>query len=97
MIGTKWVFKNKMNEQGEFVRNKAILVCKSYSQQKGIDYEQTYALVARRIFLSYAMNKKSKVYKMDVVSPNFESPLKLFSSFLNLKPHVNKFLVFCSF
>ena len=34
LIGTKWVFKNKMNEQGEVIRNKARLVCKGYSQQK---------------------------------------------------------------
>ena len=56
VIGTKWVFKNKMNEQGEVVRNKAKLVCKGYSQKEGIDYEETYALVARmeavRMFLA---------------------------------------------
>jgi vacuolar-type H+-ATPase catalytic subunit A/Vma1 len=66
VIGTKWVFKNKMNEQGEVVRNKARLVCKSYSQQEGIDYEETYALVARIeaiiLFLAYATQKKFKVY-----------------------------------
>ena len=39
IIGTKWVFKNKMNEQGKVVRNKARLVCKGYSQQENIDYE----------------------------------------------------------
>ena len=47
VIGTKWVFMNKMNEQGEVVRNKARLVCKGYSQQEGIDYEETYAPMAR--------------------------------------------------
>ena len=45
VIGTKWVFRNTMNEKGEFVRNKEIL--KGYSQQEGIDYDETYALVAR--------------------------------------------------
>ena len=58
VIGTKWVFRNKMNEQGEVVRNQARLVCKGYSHQEGIDYEETYALVARmeavRMFLAYA-------------------------------------------
>ena len=57
VIGTKWVFRNKMNEQGEVVRNKARLVCKGYSQQDGIDYEETYAPIARmevvRMFLAY--------------------------------------------
>ena len=60
MIGTKWVFKRKMNEQGEVIRNKAILVCKGYSQQEGIDYEEIYSLVARievvTMFLAYATN-----------------------------------------
>ena len=72
VIGTKWVFRNKMNEQGEVVRNKAKLVCKGYSQQEGIDYEETYAPIARmgvvKIFLAYATNKNFKVYKMDVKS-----------------------------
>ena len=58
VVGTKWIFRNKMNEQGEVVRYKARLVCKGYSQQEGIDYEETFALVARieaiRMFLAYA-------------------------------------------
>ena len=58
VIGTKWVFRNKMNEQGEVVRNKARLVCKGYSQKEGIDYDETYAPMARietvRLFLTYA-------------------------------------------
>ena len=66
VIGTKWVFRDKMNEQGEVVRNKEILVCKGYSQQEGIDYDETYAPVARikvaRLFLAYAAHKKFKVY-----------------------------------
>ena len=61
-----------MNEQGEVVRNKARLVCKGYSQQEGIDYEETYALVvtmeAVRMILAYAVNKKFKVYHMYVKS-----------------------------
>ena len=38
IIGTKWVFRNKLNEQGEVTRNKARLVAQGYSQQEGIDY-----------------------------------------------------------
>ena len=54
------------------VRNKAKLVCKGYSQQEEIDFEEIYALVARmeviRMFLAYAANKKFKVYQMDFKS-----------------------------
>ena len=39
VIGTKWIFKNKLNENGDVVRNKATLVCKWYAQQEGIDFE----------------------------------------------------------
>ena len=47
IIGTKWIFKNKMDEHSNIVRNKARLVAQGYSQEKGIDYEETYAPVAR--------------------------------------------------
>ncbi|GLJ26041.1 hypothetical protein SUGI_0499460 [Cryptomeria japonica] len=72
VIGNKWVFKNKLNEVSEVVRNKARLVCKGYSQKEGIDYEETFALVARleaiRLFLAYVTYKDFKVYQMDVKS-----------------------------
>ena len=47
IIGTKWVFRNKLNEQGEVVRKKARLVAQGYNQQEGIDYTEIFALVAR--------------------------------------------------
>ena len=72
IIGTKWVFRNKLNEQGEVVRNKARLVAQGYSQQEGIDYTETFALVARyeaiRLLLSYAVNHGIILYQMDVNS-----------------------------
>ena len=59
-----------MNEQGKVVRNKSRLVCKDYSQKKGIDYDEMYALVYRieaiRLFLAYVAQKKFKLYQMDI-------------------------------
>jgi hypothetical protein len=72
IIGSKWIFKNKLNEQGQVVRNKARLVCKGYAQIEGLDFDETFAPVARleaiRIFLAYACHKRFKVYQMDVKS-----------------------------
>ena len=47
VIGTKWVFRNKLNEDGEVSRNKARLVCKGYSQEEGIYYGEKFSHVAR--------------------------------------------------
>jgi len=72
IIGTKWVFRNKLNEQGEVIRDKARLVAQGYSQQEGIDYTETFALVARleaiMLLLSYAVNHVIILYQMDVKS-----------------------------
>ena len=46
VIGTKWVFRNKLNEDGEVCINKEKLVCKRYSQEEGIEYGEKFALVA---------------------------------------------------
>ena len=70
IVGTRWVYKNKLDEYGAVIRNKARLVAKGYSQLEGIDYDETYATVARmdgiRIFLTYAAHKNIKVHQMDV-------------------------------
>ena len=72
IIGTKWVFRNKLDEHGIIIRNKARLVAKGYNQEEGIDYEETYAPVARleaiRMLLAYASIMNFKLYQMDVKS-----------------------------
>ncbi|WVZ90118.1 hypothetical protein U9M48_036448, partial [Paspalum notatum var. saurae] len=71
-IGTKWVFKNKQGEDGMVVRNKARLVAQGFCQKEGIDYEETFAPVARleaiRILLSFAASKGFKLQQIDVKS-----------------------------
>jgi hypothetical protein len=47
MIGTKWVFRNKQDENGVVIRNKARLVAQGFTQVEGLNFEETYALVAR--------------------------------------------------
>ncbi|GJZ26433.1 retrovirus-related pol polyprotein from transposon TNT 1-94 [Tanacetum coccineum] len=72
IIGTKWVFKNKLDENGVVSRNKARLVAQGYNQQEGIDFDETYAPVARlesiRILLAYACAHDFKLFQMDVKS-----------------------------
>ncbi|GJX38664.1 hypothetical protein Tco_0251967 [Tanacetum coccineum] len=71
-IGTKWVLKNKKDERGIVIRNKARLVAQGYTQEEGIDYEEVFAPVARieaiRLFLAYASYMGFTVYQMDVKS-----------------------------
>ncbi|GJY84006.1 retrovirus-related pol polyprotein from transposon TNT 1-94 [Tanacetum coccineum] len=69
---TKWVFRNKLEENGIVSRNNARLVDQGYNQQEGIDYDETYAPVARlesiRILLAYACALDFKLFQMDVKS-----------------------------
>jgi len=51
VVGAKWIFINKMDEQGIVVRNKARLMAKGYSQQKGTNYIETHALVSKTLRL----------------------------------------------
>jgi hypothetical protein len=70
VIGSKWVFKNKMNEKGQVVRNKSRLVRKGYAQVEGQDFDENFSPVTRleaiRMFLAYSCHKNFKVYQMDV-------------------------------
>nr|GEU49541.1 retrovirus-related Pol polyprotein from transposon TNT 1-94 [Tanacetum cinerariifolium] len=72
IIETKWVFRNKLDENDVVSRNKARLVAQGYNQQEGIDYNETYAPVARlesiSIFLAYACALDFKLFQMDVKS-----------------------------
>jgi hypothetical protein len=66
VIGTKWGFKNKQGEDGEIMRNKALLVAQGFSQVEGLDLGENFASVARieviRILLAFATSKGFKLY-----------------------------------
>nr|GEV42950.1 ribonuclease H-like domain-containing protein [Tanacetum cinerariifolium] len=72
IIETKWVFRNKLEENGVISRNMARLVAQGYNQQEGIDNDETYTSVARlesiRILLAYAYALDFKLFQMDVKS-----------------------------
>nr|GEU61832.1 reverse transcriptase domain-containing protein [Tanacetum cinerariifolium] len=71
-IGTKWVYRNKKDERGVVVRNKARLVAQGHRQEERIDYDEVFAFVARieaiRIFLAFASYIGFIVYQVDVKS-----------------------------
>ena len=70
IIDTKWIFRNKTDEDGNVIRNKARLVAQGYLQMEGVNYDETFAPVARmksiRILLALACHLKFKLYQMDV-------------------------------
>ncbi|GJY93767.1 putative ribonuclease H-like domain-containing protein [Tanacetum coccineum] len=72
VIGTRWVYRNKKDERGVVVRNKARLVAQGHRQEEGIDYDEVFAPVARleaiRLFLAFASYMGFIVYQMDVKS-----------------------------
>ncbi|GJW37727.1 retrovirus-related pol polyprotein from transposon TNT 1-94 [Tanacetum coccineum] len=94
IIGTKWVYRNKLNENGIVTRNKARLVAQGYNQQEGIDYDETYAPVARlksiRILLAYACTLNFNFFQMDIKSG-------FLNGFINEKVYVAQPLGFINF
>ncbi|GJX19612.1 retrovirus-related pol polyprotein from transposon TNT 1-94 [Tanacetum coccineum] len=80
IIKLKWLWKNKKDEDQTVIRNKARLVAKGYAQEEGIDFEESFAPVARleavRIFVAYAAHKSFLIYQMDVKTAFLNGPLK---------------------
>ncbi|GJS38660.1 putative ribonuclease H-like domain-containing protein [Tanacetum coccineum] len=76
----KWLFKNKHDEENTIIQNKTRLVVRGYHQEKGIDFEESSAIVARmeaiRIFLAYAAHKSFTVFQMDVKTALLHASLK---------------------
>ncbi|GJW06969.1 retrovirus-related pol polyprotein from transposon TNT 1-94 [Tanacetum coccineum] len=80
VIKLKWLWKNKKDEDQTVIRNKARLVAKGYAQEEGIDFEESFAPVARleavRIFVAYAAHKVFPIYQMDMKTAFLNGPLK---------------------
>ncbi|GKE96244.1 retrovirus-related pol polyprotein from transposon TNT 1-94, partial [Tanacetum coccineum] len=80
VIKLKWLWKNNKDEEQTVIRNKARLVAKGYAQEKDIDFEESFAPVARleavRIFVAYATHKSFPIYQMDVKMTFINGPLK---------------------
>jgi hypothetical protein len=79
-VGTKWILHNKQDEHEVVTKNKARLMAKGYSQVEGLDFDETFALVARfesiRILLAYATHHNFKLYQMDVKSAFLNGSIK---------------------
>ncbi|GJR67815.1 integrase, catalytic region, zinc finger, CCHC-type containing protein [Tanacetum coccineum] len=79
-IKVKWLWKNKTDAENTVIRNKSCLIAKGYSQQEGIDFDESFAPVARleavRMFMAYAAHKNFTIYQMDVKTAFLNGPLK---------------------
>ncbi|GKD12814.1 retrovirus-related pol polyprotein from transposon TNT 1-94 [Tanacetum coccineum] len=80
VIKLKWLCKNKNDEDQTVIRNKARLLAKGYAQEKGSNFEESFAPVARlevvRIFVAYVAHKYFLIYHMDVKTTFLNGPLK---------------------
>ena len=72
VIGVKWIFKTKLNPDGTICKHKSRLVVKGYAQQYGVDYQETFALVARydtiKLILAFASHRYWQIHQVDVKS-----------------------------
>ncbi|GJR52431.1 retrovirus-related pol polyprotein from transposon TNT 1-94 [Tanacetum coccineum] len=89
VISLKWIYKVKLDELGGILKNKARLVARGYRQEEGIDFEESFAPVARleaiRIFLAFAAHMNMVIYQMDVKTAFLNAPrawYDMLSSFL---------------
>ncbi|GJT92210.1 retrovirus-related pol polyprotein from transposon TNT 1-94 [Tanacetum coccineum] len=80
IIALKWIYKVKLDEYGDVLKNKAWLVAKGYRQEEGIDFEESFAPIARieaiRIFIVNATSKNIIIYQMDVKTAFLNGELK---------------------
>ncbi|GJU57209.1 retrovirus-related pol polyprotein from transposon TNT 1-94 [Tanacetum coccineum] len=80
IITLKWIYKVKLDEYGDVLKNKARLVAKGYRQEEGIDFEESFALVARieaiRIFIANVASKNMTIYQIDVKTTFLNGELK---------------------
>ncbi|GJZ03649.1 copia protein [Tanacetum coccineum] len=80
IIALKWIYKVKLDEYGDVLKNKARLVAKGYRQEEGIDFEESFAPVARieaiRILIANATSKNMTIYQMDVKTTFLNGELK---------------------
>nr|GEW61394.1 retrovirus-related Pol polyprotein from transposon TNT 1-94 [Tanacetum cinerariifolium] len=80
IITLKWIYKVKLDEYGDVLKNKARLVAKEYRQEEGIDFEESFAPVARieaiQIFIANAASKNMTIYQMDVKTAFLNGELK---------------------
>ncbi|XP_070010296.1 uncharacterized mitochondrial protein AtMg00820-like [Nicotiana sylvestris] len=80
VTGTKWVFRNKLDEDGTVTRNKARLVVQGYSQEEGIDYDKTFAPFARLeaigLLIAFTAHMEFTLHQMDVKSAFLNGYLK---------------------
>ncbi|GKD77866.1 retrovirus-related pol polyprotein from transposon TNT 1-94 [Tanacetum coccineum] len=80
IIALKWIYKVKLDEYGDVLKNKARLVAKGYRQEEGLDFEESFAPVTKleaiRIFLANAANKNMTIYQMDVKTAFLNGELK---------------------
>nr|GEU62226.1 retrovirus-related Pol polyprotein from transposon TNT 1-94 [Tanacetum cinerariifolium] len=80
IIKLKWLWKNKKDEDQTVIRNTARLLAKGYAQEEGIDFEESFAPVARLeavwVFIAYAAHKSFPIFQMDVKMAFLNGPLK---------------------